>query len=281
MLPDRWDSELPPRANPPLPPSQRPLSSGVPDVRERPRAAPDRMSEKRVEEAPAELSAKVRPPPAPPSRLAPARRARPTGRPLPAAPTARPTEGRARPSANGERGRGARGPARGIPLSEVGGGGGGGAARRGAEGGAERPAAPLRPLDPGERAGLRAALAVDKKAESRRNGSTKVAARRPEARRQPAAPLRREEAGGGSLGERGPSPGPGPPCPAPRGWPRGVPPAGLPCVVGRAGLPAVRRPRLPSASPAPSPLCLRPRVLSASFLAAERCHVFSHLAYRK
>ena len=92
MLPDRWDSELPPRANPPLPPSQRPLSSGVPDVRERPRAAPDRMSEKRVEEAPAELSAKVRPPPAPPSRLAPARRARPTGRPLPAAPTARPTE---------------------------------------------------------------------------------------------------------------------------------------------------------------------------------------------
>ena len=132
MLPDRWDSELPPRANPPLPPSQRPLSSGVPDVRERPRAAPDRMSEKRVEEAPAELSAKVRPPPAPPSRLAPARRARPTGRPLPAAPTARPTEGRARPSANGERGRGARGPARGIPLSEVGGGGGGGAARRGA-----------------------------------------------------------------------------------------------------------------------------------------------------
>lgn len=117
---------------PPLPPSQRPLSSGVPDVRERPRAAPDRMSEKRVEEAPAELSAKVRPPPAPPSRLAPARRARPTGRPLPAAPTARPTEGRARPSANGERGRGARGPARGIPLSEVGGGGGGGAARRGA-----------------------------------------------------------------------------------------------------------------------------------------------------
>lgn len=90
------------------------------------------MSEKRVEEAPAELSAKVRPPPAPPSRLAPARRARPTGRPLPAAPTARPTEGRARPSANGERGRGARGPARGIPLSEVGGGGGGGAARRGA-----------------------------------------------------------------------------------------------------------------------------------------------------
>lgn len=44
---------------------------------------------------------------------------------------------------------------------------------------------------------------------------------------------------------------------------------------------AARRPRLPSASPAPSPLCLRPRVRSASFLAAERCHVFSHLAYRK
>ncbi|XP_021251778.1 parathymosin, partial [Numida meleagris] len=54
-LPDLWDSELPPRATP----SPSALSSpGVPDVPERPRAAPDRMSEKRVEEAPAELSAK-------------------------------------------------------------------------------------------------------------------------------------------------------------------------------------------------------------------------------
>lgn len=122
------------------------------------------MSEKRVEEAPAELSAKVRPPPTARSRP---RRA-PSRPPPPSGPD-RPADGggRARPSANGERGRGARGPARGIPLGEV----GGGAERRGAERDAERPAAALRPADLGAREGLRAALAGGEKRKADQNGA--------------------------------------------------------------------------------------------------------------